>query len=385
MTSDLSAGADAGPVRSTERILALDVVRGLAIFGVLVAYCAWNLGTAPEETYSRLDRILDVGLTFLVDNKFYTLLAFLFGLGFALQLGRGSAAEADKVRLYRRRLIVLAVFGFLHAVLLRNGDILLPYAITGFFMIPFRRASDRVVLAAVLVCFFWPSIAEWAWQRWIGPLPERPQTDSGSYLADNFAWVRYWYATAPLSWPFNLSLFLLGLLAGRHAFVGRMTSDPRLCRRMAVAGILAALLFFAARLWLGGVTPAPAWGGVAGRLLFTFHAWSLAMAYAALLVLALRTGAGGRALRPLAAIGRMALTNYLLPAILIVPLCLWLGWFDRFTPSSALLLALVVFALQVPFSLWWLRRFEFGPAEWLWRRLTYGKAAERRAAAEAPL
>src|SRR5512144_308622 len=79
------------PVQPTERILALDVVRGCALFGVLLAYALWNLGSPPAETYSQVDRILDRGLTVLIDNKCYTLLATLFGLGFSMQLARAEA------------------------------------------------------------------------------------------------------------------------------------------------------------------------------------------------------------------------------------------------------------------------------------------------------
>src|SRR5690606_7456470 len=71
-----------------ERIFALDVLRGFAMFGVLIAYCMWSLGSAPEETYTRLDWILEAAGQIVVDGKFYTILAFLFGLGFSIQLGR---------------------------------------------------------------------------------------------------------------------------------------------------------------------------------------------------------------------------------------------------------------------------------------------------------
>ena len=114
--------------------------------------------------------------------------------------------------------------------------------------------------------------------------------------------------------------------------------------------------------------------GVLAGLVFTLHCWGIASAYAATLVLALRTTTGTRLLRPLSAIGRLALTNYLSQAGLIVPLCLAFGWFDTFTPTRSLALALALFLLvQMPFSLAWLRRFEFGPAESLWRLFTYGR------------
>lgn len=379
------AAAAPAPTAPGERIVALDVIRGFAMFGVLVAYCVWSLGTLPEESFSRLDRALGDALGFLVDQKFYTLLAFLFGLGFQLQLSRSSAGDAAAARLYRRRLLVLAGFGLVHALLLRNGDILLPYAVAGLLLVPFRQASGRVLLGAALLIQLWPVAALWLWQASGVPLPDRPDTAGLGWFDSNLAWLGYWYATAPLSWPLNLSLFLIGFHAGRQGWVARIAADRRLALRLFAAGLAGGILFYWARLRLPAAALPVGAEREAARLLFTFHAWSLAAAYAALLLLALRTARGGRLLQPLAAIGRTALTNYLLQAGVIVPLCVAFGWFDRFTPSSALLLALGFFALQVPFSLLWLRRFDFGPAEWLWRLLTYGRAPSARQPAEAPL
>ena len=80
---------------------------------------------------------------------------------------------------------------------------------------------------------------------------------------------------------------------------------------------------------------------------------------------------GEAALSPLAAIGRLALTNYLLQAGIAVPLCLAFGWFDHFTPTRSLLLVAGILAVELPFSLLWARSFQFGPAEWVWRLMTY--------------
>jgi uncharacterized protein len=377
------------PILPAERIVALDVIRGLAMFGVLLAYCAWSLGTPPAETYGPLDRALDAAIGFAVDSKFYTLLAFLFGLGFQLQLGRAAGDEKSAARVYRRRLIVLTGIGLAHALLLRNGDILMPYALTGLLLVPFRRASDRVALVAAFIALLVPMLARWAWQASGMPMPERPSAAGEPYLVENLLWVRYWYSTAILNWPTNLTLFLFGFVAGRNNWIPRLAQDRRRALAVLGVGLVAGVLFFAASRWLAARLVAA--GDLAliplATLLFTFHCWGMASAYAATLLLALQTAAGRALLAPLAAVGRMALTNYLMQAAVLVPVCLGFGLFDTFTPARALLAVALLFPLQAAFSVAWLRRFDFGPAEWLWRLLTYGRlpAARRPAEAEAGL
>ena len=371
------------PVTSRERILALDVFRGFAMFGVLVAYTMWSLGTAPDDQWSALDKRLGDLVNFFVDGKFYTILATLFGFGFSIQLGRATN-DANAVDIYCRRLAVLALIGLTHALLLRNGDILLPYALTGFLMIPFRKASDRTILIAAFVAFLIPAATGIAVKALGIPIPERPQLENAPYLVENAAWVRYWYQTAIFTWPTNLTLFLFGLLFGRHHVLEKIANRPRTLITILLCGLAAGTFFF----FVDRALVQARWAniGSVASLIFTLHCWGMSSAYVATLLLALRTSAGERILMPLSAIGRMALTNYLSQAAIIVPLCLAFGWFDHFTPTRSLALALALFLLvQLPFSLFWLRHFEFGPAEWFWRLLTYGRVPQlKRAIAVEP-
>ena len=364
------------PVTSHERILALDVFRGFAMFGVLIAYTMWSLGTAPDVSWSALDNRLGELVNFFVDGKFYTILATLFGFGFSIQLGR-AADDAAAVDIYCRRLAVLAAIGLAHALLLRNGDILLPYALTGYLMIPFRNARDRTILIAALVAFLIPAVAGMASKSLGIAIPDRPQIQNAPYLVENAAWVRYWYRTAIFTWPTNLTLFLFGLLLGRHRVLDKIRDRPRTLITIVLCGLgVGTALFFVDRALVHARWASI--GSVTG-LIFTIHCWGMSSAYIAALLLALRTNAGERMLMPLSAIGRMALTNYLSQAAIIVPLCLAFGWFDQFTPTRSLALALILFIfVQLPFSLMWLRHFEFGPAEWVWRMLTYGRIPSLR-------
>lgn len=368
------------PITPRERIIALDVLRGFAILGVLVAYCMWSLGTAPDDTFGQIDETLEAMAEFAVDGKFYTILAFLFGLGFSIQLGR-APDQLTAVRIYRRRLAALAGIGLVHALLLRNGDILLPYALTGFVLVPFRRSRDAVLLGAAFLILLLPYAASAAWDAAGIPMPQRPALAGAPYLIENAAWVRYWYESAPFNWPINLTMFLFGLYAGRHRLLENLRSNPRKLMTIAIAGLLIGTAFYVIR---GRLVESLSGGPItrtAIGLSYTVHCWGLSGAYAAILLLALRYRHGAAALMPLAAVGRLALTNYLTQAAIIVPLCLAFGWFDHFKPSTSLLLAFAVFGLvQLPLSIFWLRRFQFGPAEWLWRLLAYGRMPPLRRA-----
>src|SRR6266568_5361061 len=173
------------PVQPGERILALDVMRGFALFGVLLAYALWNLGNPPEESYSQINTV------------------------------------------YCRRLFGLLLIGLAHALLLRNGDILVPYAVMGLFLLVFRRASKKTLVIAGIIGVLYPYFARSAWDLTGIPFPQRPEADGASYLAENYAWVRYWYSTANTSWPASLPMFFFGLYLGRRRFFENIGAHAR--------------------------------------------------------------------------------------------------------------------------------------------------------------
>jgi uncharacterized protein len=368
------------PVQPNERIAALDVIRGFALFGVLLAYTLWNLGNPPENTYSQTDRVLNRVLTALVDTKAYTLLATLFGLGFSIQLCRAEARGMNNVPVYCRRLLALFLIGLTHALLLRNGDILVPYATMGFVLLPFRNASNRTLLIAALIGLLFPYLAQSVWLLSGIPYPQRPETEGMSYLAGNFAWVRYWYTTGITFWPASLPMFLFGLYLGRQRFLENTGAHRKGLWGVLITGLFTAGIALAGTEFLNrtGAKLQSNFVWIVSGLIWSVQAWALAAFYAATLLLLMQKPDWQKLLAPIGTVGRMALTNYLLQATLIVPLCITFHLFDKVTPTIGLLLALGVWMLQVPASVWWLKRFQFGPAEWLWRRLTYGRAQPMR-------
>ncbi len=404
-----------GPVPAKARIETLDVLRGFAIFGILLVNMeAYNspflyLDTAGEQWWTgTADRVAQYLIFYLARGKFVSMLSFLFGLGFALQLLRAEARGPAIFPVYRRRLLALLLFGVAHSFLLWAGDILARYAVLGFLLLFFVRLKPKAVLLAALVVYTY-HVGGWGLAEWraLGSSSGREsevaravadtreqarfQVENsvrayrdGSFAAitaqraqDTFIVIVFdWLRSAPLL----LAYFLLGLYVGRRRWFEEITARLPLFRQVWKWGLLQgvsvhALAFlvwamelplFPARLL------APVWWdvGVPGLCFF----------YVSTLVLALQREAWRRRLAPLAAVGRMALSNYLLQSVICTTIfySYGLGLYGKVGPALGLALTVLIFALQVPLSMWWIRRFRFGPAEWLWRTLTYGKLQPMR-------
>ena len=381
-TPDAASTISLTPVQPTVRVFEIDVLRGCALFGVLMAYALWNLGGPPESSLGQVDQILNAALSILIDTKAYTVFAFLFGLGFSIQLNRAATRGVNIVRLYIRRLLALLLIGLAHAVLLRNGDILVPYAVTGFLLLVFRNASNKTLLAVSIVAVFYPSATRIIWEL-TGSFPQRPDTTGAGHFASNIAWVRYWYLTAIVYWPGALPMFLFGLDIGRRRLFENLDNRRKSIKWALIVGLVSAVLFMAANfMLLSRVSELNSMHKLVGSVFYKLHSWGLATFYCSSILLLLRRNFWRRLFTPIGAVGRMALTNYLLQALLIVPVCIAFDLYDKVTPTIGLAMAAVVWAVQVPASFWWLKRFRFGPAEWLWRSLTYGRRQPMRRGAE---
>jgi uncharacterized protein len=357
------------------------VLRGVAILGVLVAYTLWNLGSPPSETWSRADRIVDRVGDILVDGKFITIFAFLFGAGTAQQWQRIESSGQSPVAIHLRRMLFLLIVGLLHATLLRNGDILAPYAILGAGLLAARRQSTRQLVVAAIVLALLPYAIKLGFDAAGWKLPHRPGSGGEAvsrfrYWRENVDWLRYWYLTNPLfSWPRILTVMLAGVLAQRARVIARVAADARLARRVLAVALPISVAGRIALFLLPGRWDPRHWTLARGIVLneaYYVASWSLAAVYVAAFALLCQRPSWPARLSWLRAVGRMAFSNYLIQALIVVPICLLFGLFDAITPTRGLLLALGVTAIEIPFSVWWLTRFEYGPVEWLWRRATYG-------------
>lgn len=405
-----ASAAPAGPVELQERIVFIDALRGLALFGILTANMRGFF--APLMIYDRIQLLYpgraDMAAQALIDifvqGKCVSIFAFLFGLGFAMQMMRAEARGARFMAFYPRRLAVLALFGILHGALIWGGDILLTYALAGAILLPFRRRRQAILLrwAFGLICL--PPVLSTMFfviyhtrfrQAWMVPKPVdmvRLHHIIGVYAHGNagqIAWQNLLSYKAELpATLFGLyaaALFILGMWVWRRGVVQTLPAFRPVFRRVLIWGLAVGLplnVFTAfARLQPGQITAIRWLGG----MLFLPAAHLLAAAYMSGLALIFLAPRGRTLLLPFAAIGRMALTNYLLQSVICTAFFYRYGTgsFGGVGPARGLLLGSALFALQVAASNLWLRTFRFGPVEWLWRGLTYGRFPALRAHAAA--
>lgn len=413
MTPTLSEPA--GPITSTERAPVLDALRGLALFGILVAnlhaMAQWGAEGAPDPASlatAATDRAADFLHVMLVEGKFYSLFSLLFGIGFAVQLER-AAARGEGVGRYVRRLLWLLAIGLVHLFAVYTGDILTLYALVGLLLVPLRRLPDRALLATAAVLLLVP-VTTYAlyWLAGIGvaaPFWALAGAYAASHVPDGMTQYDVWasgdwslfflerrvgafYRMADLVDQMRpakvLALFLVGLWVGRRRLYADLDRWTPLLRRVAFVGLGVGLPANALWAWLDtqdvlyGGPPDFAGSalGVVQTLGYAAGVAPLALGYAALFALAWRSAAGRRAAGWLAPAGRMALTNYLGQSLVMIALLFGagLGLVGRLGPTLLWPIALAVVAAQAGLSAAWLARFRFGPAEWLWRSLTYGHA-----------
>jgi uncharacterized protein len=397
------------PVAPEERIRALDMLRGWAMFGVLWSNLNDWYGTAAPTT--RLDHALSWTQENLLESRFYSLLILLFGIGFGIQLLRANSLATDLRSTYYRRTVTLLVIGIVHGTLIWQGDILTIYSLVAFALIIFRTASTRrILVAAALLWFVGPTLVREAMFLSGLRIPLVLPTGESAAIYAHGSWVQIervrvagylqwlgrWGLGAYLS---ILASFLVGLWTVKSGYLHRVIEEPHLTRRLLAVSLSAAAIGYAMWLWGNPMWPrvqAPAGAAevfpypyfqleMLRQFVRQFFDWDItgsAVAYACVLLLIWQRPRGARLLRPLAAAGRMALTTYLTQSIVCTLLfySYGLGWYGSVGFTGMFLITLILFACQMAVSTWWLARFYYGPAEWLWRTLTYGRAPHMRLA-----
>jgi uncharacterized protein len=358
------------PTPSAERIDAIDVLRGIALFGVMAINLVMEFRISifdqflgPRMLASPVDRAIEAILTQAVELKAFALFSLLFGAGLAIQFDR-LATSARRAALLVRRLAVLLVFGVIHLCLIWNGDILTEYAIAGFIVLPFLFGPRWLLTLAALVSLalylamqafppagLFPSRAA-IWQDVIDA--NRIYATGGflDVLAFRLREIPLIASLHAFVFPRTIGLFLVGALAWRSGIL--KNTRGLFAIALPAIGLGAGLLY-------RGIEPL-------GTIL-------LALGYGAAILGIAHFERGKKLLGWAAPLGRMAFTNYVAQSIIFgwIFYGYGLGLFGRLGISPALAIGLIVYAAQVRFSTWWLRHYRYGPLEWLWRSLMYGE------------
>lgn len=387
---------DTAPAPPSERHDAIDALRGFALAGVLMA----NLGALSLYTFlsepqkdalptAAFDLVAQDAMGVLVDGKAVTLFAILFGVGFALQLGRAGDKPGAVPRFLRRVGVLLAI-GLAHRYLVWWGDVLVMYAIVGALLVLFRRASDTVLLVgAFLLAVVLPPLLIPVVRPLLPGPTQREVFASALHGLSNGGYLQMFRANAEVvawshraNWPlvgFVGGRYLLGYWAGRRGLLQDVAKHRSLVVRLFQWGIVvgsAGSLLQALQGPLRAGVPllADGAGAMVLRMALRVTPLALGIGYGAGFLLLFERPRGRELLGVFAPIGRMALTNYLAQSLLGVALFygVGLGIGPRFGVPGWWAAWAVIFGVQVVASRLWLRRFRFGPAEWAWRCLTYG-------------
>jgi uncharacterized protein len=405
----------------TERLPTLDILRGFALMGILIMNMpGFSSSLFAESDGShlwpgQLDQLAEQVRDMLFSGKFNGMFSLLFGLGFTIQFTRMQQRDPERASgLYLRRLLVLLVLGVIHACVFWPGDILHMYAILGLVMVlGLRQVSDRTLLWLMLACLLYGPASGALRLTIMSPEVVAAQVAEGKLFdaASNAAYGHGNLAdTAAMSTRIMLRSFtdpwwlwgmfgsyvmiamtmLMGMYAGRRNWARRIPELMPHVRRAMWWALALGLLSGAAFTVIFELNrmPGPSPIKILAGLCYRISRLALMVFYVLAIVRLAQLAAWRNWLAPLAAAGRMPLTNYLMQtAICIVLFYGWgFGLWGKMGPALGLLLALAIFwVVQVPWSLWWLRLHDRGPLEVLWARLTYGPAPAAPAVKPMPM
>lgn len=404
------------PVGKKERIHVLDALRGFAIFGIFMinarVFSGYSYMSDEEKSNLMLadwNSTFDIFHTVLFSGKFYTLFSLLFGIGFAIQFIRASSTDRSFIRHFSRRLFILLIIGIVHLWGIWFSDILVLYALCGYVLILFKELSDRNLLWAAFITLCIPGLYLWYLQsvdggyanhvyeyfneRWAeAGLPyaseenffqmrdvvEVIQSNSWStVLSFNFIGpILRGYIYVLDARFFNvLGIFILGLWTGRQLMYHKLHENRSFLSRIAVAGILIGLplnIF----LVMGNPTGfSDSTIVLIKDALEPFGYLILTAGYVAVFMLIYQTGLRNGLTSLFNSVGKTALSNYILQSFIGIFLFygIGLGLGEYLGSAYLTLMVFIVFIFQVIISNLWLKRYRYGPLEWLWRSLTYGR------------
>ncbi len=395
--TDLQKHKEPGPVR--KRLKVLDALRGFALLGVCLAnykeltlYAFYDVGHTTNVEVSLMDQVTNFLMYLLVDGKFYTIFSVLFGIGFSIIIGNAMERGANGMRIFYRRMLMLLFFGLAHLMLLWSGDILMLYAATGMILPLFWRCACKTILRWAGFFLFLPVITSslvyaldlqpcawffgqmdlWQtrfgigdWGTWLQE--SQSYSDLLKFLVMG-AFERMTEFISSDRYFKVLGLFLVGLWIGKKRIFNDIEPHRQLLKRVMKVGFAIGIPFAFIHAYdaVNGYQFAPP----LHTAIEMMNIYPLGWAYMAAFALY-----GNRIFTPFTYPGKMALTCYISQSAIAILLFygVGLGWGMQLTLPEVVCSAIGVYLLEVVGAFLWLKYFTYGPLEWIWRMLTYGK------------
>jgi uncharacterized membrane protein YeiB len=325
------------PTEGSKRIDILDYLRGFSLLGIILVNILPLLAVNVPEIDSA-DATYQRFLFLFVEGRFYTLFSFLFGVGFYLFISRANAKGKNGYILFLRRIAALFILGWFH-VKFHPGEALTVYAVTGLLLLPFYRVKKEINFGIGLILLIVLSI-----------------------MAFKLFMV--------------VPLMLLGIAAGQYQIFEGLVEK---IKKITIFTALVLLLSIAGIIYQFQHIPSNPFDLNAGvdEATYTFLSIGIMIGplisalYVGVLILLLRLPLIQKLLSPLKSYGRMALTNYIFQTVFIYLAGYLFNMFNSLTYLQSLLVCLTIYIIQLIFSVIWLRFFQFGPLEWVWRVVTY--------------
>ncbi|MCA0969630.1 DUF418 domain-containing protein [Halobacillus litoralis] len=382
--------SSAAPVKESERLDWIDAARGLAILGIfMVNVPAFNApyflyGGAGEFWPSSVSQAVQSFIDIFFQASFYTLFSLMFGFGMQMMKERLDDRQVSYRPIIFRRLMVLIGFGLIHAFLIWHGDILLSYGVLGMFLFFFFRAKAKTLviwgigmLMMIVVPF---TLLLYSVRDMIGNTTNYAAIEQAR---DNYGnggitdiwhqnWVDWSYANSPANLPFLaltlIPMFLFGMAVCKKKWLHAPSEHLSAIKTTWIVTGILFLLFKAGPYIVGN----PSWmqmmqDNIGGSASAVFYVLSITLLF--------RTDTGKRLAYPLTWVGRMSLSNYIFQSIVsfILFYSVGFGLYGQVSPLWSFILVIAIYSLQVVLSKLWLSQYKYGPLEWLWRTLTYGK------------
>jgi uncharacterized protein len=393
----------AEPITLQARLLNIDIIRGIALLGILLMNIqAFSMNFSAYSNPTSFGDLTGINLYIyyfshiFADQKFMTIFSVLFGVGIVLMAENIERKGGNPGKVHYKRMFILAAFGLLHAYLLWFGDILFPYALAGMIAYTARKKSVKFLLITAflsigfcslvmfLISLAIPMMEEADLQTMIAIWAPTQEMIDKDILVNQASWLgqmehRNFMAskmqTNVLFYMFRIvGLMMIGMALFKLDFFGKRFSNKRLVISAVITLALGLILVITGNQanfdsdWgldsmLSGIQP-NYWGSIL-----------MAYSYMSLLVVFCRSSVLIKLKSLLANVGKMALTNYLSHTLICGFIFYgWgLGYYGSFDRSEMLLVVIGVWLFQLFFSNFWMTRFQFGPFEWLWRSMTYGK------------